>query len=442
MQKKISIVIFGTAVFAMHFGASCMLWPVTWGQQSGSSVLEASAGIFLTAIIFPFLAYLALVRGEGSFYVLAERINKKFAFVFGGFTVAVLGPLFVIPRMSAASWDAICKIGNWNSEHMLHALIFSIIYYLIAFWFLFKLEEVLSKIGKYLVPFLVIMLVAVVIKSLLSPMSDWMPKLYSESGFAYGFINGYQTMDLPAALIYGTIIIANLKAIKLKESQLSKNLLIVGGLGFFLLAVSHFSQMLVGASTGYLFTDVSYAKLYATIILNLWGVVGGTLFNIVLLLAALTSAVGLASGTAAYFEEASEKKWSYRNIAVVTLVISALISSFGLETIIDLTAPLLSLIYPPCIAMVLGYILLGNKNIGLIGGATIAAFCWGSIDCILGYLQLAGVNSYSIIKIYNLIPLADLGMAWILPTIAGAAVGFALFDMRKNNKEDTQEKGV
>ncbi len=229
--------------------------------------------------------------------------------------------------------------------------------------------EAICKIGKYLVPVLVVTIVAVVAKSLLSPMSEWMPKLYPESGFAYGFINGYQTMDLPAALIYGVIIIADLKANKMEGRKLSKYLLIVGAIGFGLLAFSHVLQMFVGASTGYLFKDVTYAKLYATIILKLWGVVGGTVFNIALFLAALTSAVGLAAGTAAYFEEASEKKWSYKSVAVITLVISALISSFGLTTIIKLTAPILSLVYPPCIALVLGYVILGNRRYGIIRGS-------------------------------------------------------------------------
>jgi LIVCS family branched-chain amino acid:cation transporter len=424
------IIMFGVAVFSMHFGASCMLWPVTWGQQSGSSVLPAALGIMITAIIFPFLGYLAIVRGEGSFYTLASRINKKFAFVFGGLTVAVLGPLFVIPRMSAASWDAICKIGNWNSDQMVPALIFAIVYYLVTYWFLFRLEEVLTKIGKYLVPVLVITIVAVVAKSLMSPLSEWMPKLYEEGGFAYGFINGYQTMDLPAALIYGVIIIADLKANKMEGRALSKNLLIVGAIGFGFLAVSHFLQMLVGASTGYLFKDVTYAKLYATIILNLWGVFGGTVFNIALFLAALTSAVGLAAGTAAYFEEATEKKWSYKSVAVGTLVISALISSFGLTTIVKLTAPILSLVYPPCIALVLGYIIFGNKRYSVIGGATIVAFAWGCLDCLIGYLDLAKVDTASIKMFYDLVPGAKFGLAWIIPTALGAVAGYILKDKR------------
>lgn len=431
-----TIILFGTAVFSMHFGASCMLWPVTWGQQSGSSILEAALGILLTAIIFPFCAYLAIVRGGGSFYTLISRINEKFAFVFGGITVAVLGPLFVVPRMSAASWDATCKIMNWNSEPMLPALLFAVVYYLITYWFLFKLEDVLSKIGKYLMPFLVLVLIAVVVKSLMNPLSEWMPKLYPERAFSYGFISGYQTMDLPAALIYGTIIIVNLKTLGIRGSGLSKSLLAVGGLGFILLAASNFSQMLVGASTGYLFTDVSYAKLYTTIVLKLWGVIGGIAFNIGLLLAAMTSAIGLASGTAAYFKEASKQKWSYKNAAIVTLVISALVSSFGLVTIIKLTAPILNLIYPPCIALVFSYIFFGNRKIEIIGGATIMAFCWGGVDCLIGYLKMTNINITGIINIYNLVPGVSIGMGWILPAFIGAII--AGFVFRKKLKAEVK----
>ncbi|HBX22954.1 MAG TPA: hypothetical protein DEF34_04890 [Desulfotomaculum sp.] len=427
-----TVILFGTAVFAMHFGASCMIWPVTWGQQSGSSVLTAAAGIMISAIILPFLAYLAITRGNGSFYTLASRINEKFAFVFGGLTVAVLGPLFVIPRMSAASWDAACQVMNWNSDQMLPAFLFAVVYYLISFWFLFNLQEVLARIGKYLVPLLGVMLVAVVVKTLTNPLSNWMPKLYQENPFTYGFINGYQTMDLPAALIYGTIIIASLKALKGQSSkaQINKNLLIVGGLGFGLLAVSHLSQMLVGAYTGHLYQDVTYAKLYVTIILNLWGVLGGTVFNIALLFAALTSAVGLAAGTAAYFEEASKKKWSYRNVAIVTLAISALISSFGLTKIIMITAPILSLVYPPCIALVAGYVILGNKNIGIISGATIVAFAWGCLDALLGYLALAQIDTSGFMALYNLMPLASLGMGWLIPTLIGGLIGYLSIDKK------------
>ena len=291
-SKKLSLgtlILFGTAVFAMHFGASCMLWPVTWGQQSGSSVYGAMVGIFITAILFVYCAYVGMVRGEGSFYQLAARINKKFAFVFGGLTVAVLGPLFVIPRMSAAAWDAMVQVFNITTEPLLVIFIFQVVYYLIAYWFMFNQSDILDKVGKYLVPVLAITVIAVVVKSLASPMSEMIPKQYPESGFMYGFINGYQTMDLPAALIYGGVIIANLKAVGNAGKALTKNLLIVCGIGLGCF-LHPLVTMLVGALTAPCSWTNSTQRLP-----NLWAV-GGTLFNIALLFAALTSAVGLGLG--------------------------------------------------------------------------------------------------------------------------------------------------
>lgn len=122
----------GGSVFAMHFGASCMLWPVTWGQQSGNAVLSAYVGVFLSGILFPFLAYLAVAK-EGTLYKIASSAGERFGQIFGGLTVLVLGPLFVIPRMSAASWDAICQVLGIASSPFIPMAIFTVFYYLVAY---------------------------------------------------------------------------------------------------------------------------------------------------------------------------------------------------------------------------------------------------------------------------------------------------------------------
>lgn len=423
----LTLLAFGGATFAMHFGGSCMLWPVTWGQQSGSSVLSAMVGIVLTTLILPWLAYLAMAKAEGSFGDMAVRVNKKFGLIFGGLTIAVLGPLFVIPRMSSAAWDAICKVFEISDPNYMVVVIFQLTYYLAAYVFLFQATKILDKIGKYLMPILVLTVIAVVVKSLMNPLSAWVPKFYPESGLQYGLINGYQTMDLPGSLVFGSIIILNLKAKGLQGSRLMKNLLIVTGIGFAMLSTTHLTQMLVGASTGEVFKDVSYAQLYATVILNIWGKVGGAIFNIALLFAALTSAVGLSAGCAQFFVESSEGKWSYKTLAIIMLVISTAIATLKLNTIISLSVPILFLIYPPCIALVLGWIFF-SKNIGIITGATYVASAWGILDCVMGYVGMAGVDVSGFMTVYNMVPLASYGVGWLVPTIIGGIVGYYAID--------------
>lgn len=433
----LTLISFGAATFAMHFGGSCMLWPVTWGQQSGSSVLSAMVGIVLTALLLPWLAYLAMVKAEGSFWDMAVGINRKFGFIFGSLTIAVLGPLFVIPRMSSAAWDAICKVFEINDPSVLVVVIFQLTYYLAAYYFLFQATKILDKIGKYLTPILVATVICVVVKSLMNPLSAWVPSFYPESGLQYGLINGYQTMDLPGSLVFGSIIILNLKAKGLKGNSLLKHLLIVTGIGFAMLSTTHLTQMLVGASTGEVFKDVSYAQLYATVILHIWGKVGGAIFNVALLFAALTSAVGLSAGCAQFFVESSEGKWSYKTLAIIMLVISTAIATLKLNTIISLSVPILYLIYPPCIALVLGYVIFGKNNKGTIAGATYVAFGWGILDCIMGYVAMAGADLSGFMTVYNMVPLAAYGVGWFVPTIIGGIIGYYKYDQGKSTPVST-----
>ncbi|MDR0424609.1 MAG: branched-chain amino acid transport system II carrier protein [Clostridiales Family XIII bacterium] len=425
---------FGIATFAMYFGGSCMLWPVTWGQQSGSSVPIAMIGIFVTGLVLPYIAYYALVRG-GSFWEMASRLNPKFALVFCGLTAAVMGPLFSVPRMSSAAWDAICQVFGITDPSIVAVIIFQIVYYVITYLFVFQGAKVLDRLGKLLTPFLLVTVAAVVIKGLMSPLSEWTPKLYPENALQYGLLSGYQTTDLPASLLFGGVIIMGMKAKGLTGKQLGKPLMIVAAIGFAILSTTHMTQMLLGASTGRMFEDVTYARLYATIILAVWGQVGGVVFNIALSFAALTTAVGLVSGCSEFMVEATGGKVPYRQCAIVIIAISAVVASAGLNSIVVFAAPILSLIYPPCIAMVLGYIITGKKNRGIVSGVTVMAFAAGAVDCILGYADLAGAKLGFLHAIHDAIPLASFGFAWILPAILGGIVGYFIIDRKKTASE-------
>jgi branched-chain amino acid:cation transporter, LIVCS family len=425
MSNRLNVLVaaaIGGSVFAMHFGGSCMLWPVTWGQQSGTDVYTAYLGIFISAIIFPWLAYLAVAR-EGTLYNIAARsFSGGMALAFGGLTVLVLGPLFAIPRMSAASWDAICQILGLQSAPFAAEIIFTLAYYAAVFWFLFQRSRVIDKIARYLLPVLILTVVAVVTRSFFSPLAEPVSRFYADHPFTYGFLNGYQTMDLPAALMFATLVVAGLsESHGLQGKPLNRYLIVTAGIGFILLAGSHFTQMLVGASTGTLFTDVSYARLYATIILELWGPVGGIVFNIALLFAALTSAVGLSGGTSSYFEEASGGKMPYRACALAVLTLSALVSLVGLEEIIRLTAPILDMVYPPSIVLVL-FIAFVPALRGARSGAAVAAFLWGLFEGMCGYISMLG-NGSALCSLRSSFPGGEAGFGWLLLALAGALIG-------------------
>ena len=64
--------------------------------------------------------------------------------------------------MSAAAWAAIEQMTGLKSESILPAVIFSIVYYLITYWFVANPGKVIDKIGKILFPVLLVVVTAVI----------------------------------------------------------------------------------------------------------------------------------------------------------------------------------------------------------------------------------------------------------------------------------------
>ena len=54
MRKDLSIkelMVMGGALFSMHFGAACMLFPVQWGKDAGTALVPMFIGILLSGVV-------------------------------------------------------------------------------------------------------------------------------------------------------------------------------------------------------------------------------------------------------------------------------------------------------------------------------------------------------------------------------------------------------
>lgn len=407
----------GGALFSMHFGASCMLYPVNWGKDSGSDVFIAYIAIVLTALLLPLLAYVALARGKGSFATITSRIAPRFGPVFCAVTVLVMGPLYVVPRMSAAAWDAIIQLTGLSVSGFLPIFVFNCLFYGLTYWFLSGRTNTVDKIGKLLFPILIIIVVFVIGKGLITPISDqWQQKNYPQSAVAYGLLQGYQTGDLPAALLFGLIIIQGIQKAGVPENRMNRNLVRIGLIGMGMLAITHLGHMIIGAGTGGTI-DLTLSALYCEVVLQLWGSVGAIFFNVALILAALTTAVGLCGSVGEHFTESMDGRISYRTVSLITVCISTLVASIGLNNIVTFVGPLLDACYPAAIVVVLYYVLTPNlQNPRLRKGAryaVIAAAITGGIDVLNAYNTLLGINSIGFSSFYQALPLSDLQLTWI-----------------------------
>ena len=72
---------------------------------------------------------------------------------------------------------------------------------------------------------------------------------------------------------------------------------------------------------------------------------GKVLLAIIVFFACLTTAVGLTSVAAEYYEEVSKGRLSYKVLVVAICAISTVISTVGVSNIIKVAGPLLDIIY-------------------------------------------------------------------------------------------------
>lgn len=199
----------------------------------------------------------------------------------------------------------------------------------------------------------------------------------------------YATGDLLCGLVFGVIILNNLKGKGVSEGNLNSMVIKVGIIGIGMLCLTHLGHMLVGAFVGDTL-DLQYASLYTQVVLLLWSKIGGIFFSVALVFASLTTAIGLTAATAEYFEEATRWKMPYKKGTFWVLLGSTIIGSIGLDSIVVFLAPLLDAFYPGAIVITLDYTLmpdcLNPKKLNAMRFGVIASFIMGMLDVFIVYL--------------------------------------------------------
>lgn len=423
MRKDLSIkelAVMGGGLFSMHFGAACMLFPVQWGKDAGTALIPVFIGVLLSGVILPYFGYYALVKGNGTFLELTRRISPGFGLFFVALTIFVIGPLYMVPRMSAAAWAAIVQITGLETESMLPVVVFSVVYYLVTYWFVVNPGKVIDKVGKLLFPVLIVVVTAVIVKSIVSPISTvWAPPSFTQNPVIYGFLQGYATADLQCALLFGIVVVHGITNAGISKGAINRNLVKIGIIGLGLLAVTILGHMIAGANTGGTI-DLTLSALYTQMVLELWGSAGGILFNIALVAAALTTAVGAVSSTSEIWEEIAGKKsrlFTYRNFCILSCALSAIVSFADLDTIVQVVGPVLDACYPPTIVLALYYCFCRNSdarvNLTAEKYALIVTFVMSLIQMVVRYDEMFELGLNWLTAFYEKLPLSSYNLAWL-----------------------------
>ncbi len=439
-----ALLMMGGALYSMHFGASSMTWPMTWGKESGSSVFLAFIGAFITSLLLPLLAYVALARGEGTYFGLTKRVMPRLGPIFTTITIIILGPLYTIPRMSASSWDAITQASGWHPESPIPIILFSAAYYAVTWWFLSGRSNMMDKVSKLLFPILILIVVAIIGKGLLTPLGQWQPKTYEAPALAYGFTSGYATSELLCALTFGIVILNNLKGQGVSDERMNWNIIKVGIIGIGMLSLTHLGHMIVGANTGGTI-ELDFVALYTQVAFELLGSIGGSIFSVGLVFASLTTAIGIGAATAEYCEDASAGKFPYKKAVLLVCIFSAVIGAMGLTNILTYVAPIQDAVYPGAIILVLYYVFMPNcqekKHLAVCKWGMIVSIFFGVLDGIYTFNGLLNLNLDWFVDLYLKMPLAEWKLSWvpaciIVMILAYFVVGRKAVAIESENRKD------
>ncbi len=240
-------------------------------------------------------------------------------------------------------------------------------------------------------------------------------------------------MDTFASLMFGMLIIDLLKERGISDRmQLFKYLALSGliaacGLAFVYVALFY----LGGTSEGVIANANNGGQIISAYVVALFGQPGLWILAAIVVLACLTTAVGLLSACSDFFHSLFPKI-AYRHWVLLFGVLSALVANIGLSELIKLSFPVLVLCYPLAISLVMLTFLEGwfgcpKRTFRLV---LLVTLVFGAIDGVRTIPKVfEGAPQWMLMQGLEYLPLFDAGLAWLLPT--ALAIILSLLFMRR-----------
>lgn len=413
-SKTKTTLIMGLALFATFFGAGNLIFPPYLGRETGTAWFIGFLGFFIMDVGIGVLAIWATIfNRRGNIQGVVGKIGRIPGEIMAGLIIICIGPLLAIPRTAATTYE----MGISTLFPSVNVWLFGAIFFGIVLLLTIRPTKVVDIVGNYLTPILLAVMILLIVLGIVSPIST-QKATPNVIPMKEGLLSGYQTMDgIGAMLLTGIVTTAAINKGFTDKKDLRDMVGFAGLIAGILLMLIYCGLTYLGATTSAGgFEDLNQAGLLLAIVQNIMGKTGMILLAVIVLLACLTTAVGLTSVAADYFTNLTHGKAKYEYLVIVICVFSYVISNFGLSSIISISGPILGLLYPPVLVLILLTFFdekLNNKNIA--GFGAYAALLTSIADLAASYGAPFGFIQH--------LPFAEYGCAWILPAIIGCVIG-------------------
>ncbi|MFS0644523.1 branched-chain amino acid transport system II carrier protein [Siminovitchia sp. 179-K 8D1 HS] len=423
-----SYFVIGVMLFALFFGAGNLIFPALLGQNAGTNIWPAVLGFLITGTGLPLLGVLAMgFSGSSNLQELASRIHPWYAVVFTSLLYLTIGPFFAAPRTGAVAYDIGISPFVGADYTKAGLFIFTFLFFAVTLWLSLNPSKIVDRVGKILSPGIIILLAVLLITAIVNPIGpiDSPQGAYTSDAFVKGFMEGYNTMDALASLVFGIIVINAIRSIGVtsKAGVLSATVK-SGVVATFFLAIIYVGIAYLGATTTKAFglfdtggPVLSQASSYY------FGTFGSVMLAIIIILACLTTSIGLITACGEYFHTLLPNV-SYKLFVIFFSLLSFTVANFGLANIINYSIPILMFLYPLAIVLMLLTFLSPLFNHARLVYVSVAAvtFCISIMDGFKTFCQLFDIPYFGwmrpIISFYeHTLPLYKAGLGWLVPAL-------------------------
>lgn len=417
------IIVLGLLNLALFVGAGNIIFPPYIGYMSGPNLLLAATGFLIMGVGLPVIAAIAMGPVGGSMQAITSPLGRHIGMIVILVCYLCTGPMGATPRAATIAYELAFKpFFNINQSW-----IFFLIYFGIIISFALRPHKIFELVGQILTPIKVIALLILCL-SVFTFSYDTSGNIaqgpYLAFPFSEGISQGYLTMDAFASMIFGIIMVSATRSRGITNHKLITRYVAYAALiAGVLLALIYVCLFMVGSkSTGLVTGHITNGtEIINPYIVYHCGVAGKLLMSVLITIACIIAAIGISSSGSFLFS-----RWLGVPYKVMVFVINGVafsLSTLGLTRLINLSVPVLLVIYPVFIILIMmSFFKKYIKDMQVVlYPASVVGFICGLFDAFNSQkLQ------YLVPKFYTKLPFFTQGLAWITPCVSLIVVGLIL----------------
>jgi len=336
----------GFAIFSMFFGAGNVIYPISVGIDAGTQPLVAFIGFLITGIGAPLLGLYAIFYCHGDLKTFFSELKYQPTALWVLILILALGPIGATPRCMLLAYQSY-KVFFPETSLLAFTFGLGIIIYALSL----KKTTALMLLGKILSPLLLLLISIIIGASLLHPSTIVETHHTRIELFHMGFSEGYQTMDMLAALLFSiTIWQLSYKMNQAAPSMYLRSILIGGTL----LGLTYLGLGLSAQAHLDILSSVNKDQYLNVIAHTALGSIGGKISALIVCLACITTIIALLLACTDALLQIGTKNKPERNQSskqyIITLgimmLLTIIMSNLGFDKVSAIIAIIVTLTYP------------------------------------------------------------------------------------------------